>query len=35
MNKDKNLLGVDLKEDEEITQETLEELSDGRGEDDE
>lgn len=35
MNKDKNLLGVDLKEDEEITQETLGELSDGRGEDDE
>lgn len=35
MDKQKNILGVELKENEEISEETLKELSDGKGDDNE
>jgi hypothetical protein len=35
MDKQKNVLGVELEENEEISEETLKELSDGKGDDDE
>lgn len=35
MNKPENILGVELKDNEKISEETLEELSNGRGDDDE
>ncbi len=35
MDKQKNVLGVELKENEEISEETLKELSDGKGDDNE
>lgn len=35
MDKQKNIFGVELKDDEEISEETLKELSDGKGDDDE
>jgi len=35
MNKPENVLGVKLKDNEKISEETLKELSDGKGDDDE
>lgn len=35
MNKPENNLGVELKENEKVSEETLKELSDGKGDDDE
>jgi len=35
MNKPENILGVELKDNEKISEETLKELSNGRGDDDE
>lgn len=35
MDKSENILGVEINDDEEISEETLRELSDGKGDDDE
>ncbi len=35
MDKSENILGVELNDDDEISEETLQELSDGKGDDDE
>ncbi|MDD4592917.1 MAG: hypothetical protein PHG06_21225 [Parabacteroides sp.] len=35
MDKSKNILGIELKDNEKISEETLKELSDGKGDDDE